>query len=118
MKIWKLFLPLAVVGLLSGCATPTVVERERPEDYKLSCKELESGMREAEDFRQKAEKEKGLTGTNVAAALFFWPAMIGTHNNANEAIDAANERKRHLMEIYNENGCRKQESKQISPSTP
>ena len=46
-------------------------------------------MAEAERFKVDAQKEKGMTGTNVAAVIFFWPAMIGTYSNANEAISAA-----------------------------
>ncbi len=64
-------------------------------------------MKEAEEFRLKAEREKGVTGKNVAAAVFFWPAMLGTYANAEEAIKAAEDRKRHLMDIYRDKGCNK-----------
>lgn len=93
--------------LLAGCATPTVVEVSRPQDSRLSCQELENEIAEAERFRRDAEKEKGVTGTNVAAALFFWPAMLGTYKNVGDAVDAANDRKRHLTDIYNDKGCAK-----------
>lgn len=46
-----------------------------------------------------------MTGTNVAAVIFFWPAMIGTYSNANEAIAAADMRKVNLMTIYNQKKC-------------
>ena len=62
-------------------------------------------MAESDRFRTDAQKEKGMTGTNVAAVIFFWPAMIGTYSNANEAIAAADTRKSNLMGLYNQKKC-------------
>ena len=62
-------------------------------------------MAESDRFRNDAQKEKGMTGTNVAAVIFFWPAMIGTYANANEAIAAADTRKLNLMGLYNQKKC-------------
>lgn len=61
---------------------------------------------ETDQFEAKARKEKGVTGTNVAAALLFWPAMIATYQNANEAIEAAQKRKSKLTDLYNQKGCK------------
>jgi len=102
---FRLPILLFIPAILAGCATPTVVEREQPKDSRLDCRGLEREMADAEAFRKKAQKEKGVTGTNVAAAIFFWPAMLGTYANAEEAIDAAEERKLHLMKIYEDKGC-------------
>ena len=41
----------------------------------------------------------------MAAAVIFWPTIIGTYYNANEAIDAANERKEYLVELSTKKGC-------------
>jgi hypothetical protein len=101
----KVIAILALGLLLMGCASPTVVERERPEDYRLTCVELEREMRDADDFREKAQRERGVTGTNVAAAVFFWPAIVGTYANVEEATRAAEDRKKHLMNIYRDKGC-------------
>ena len=90
---------------LSGCATPHVVETVRFTDNNLSCSQLVAEMKEADRFRTDAQKEKGMTGTNVAAALFFLPAMIGTYSNANEAISAADTRKINLMNLYTSKKC-------------
>ena len=49
--------------------------------------------------------EKGVTGTNVAAALFFLPAMLVTYDNANDAIEAAKERKKYLYDLAEDKGC-------------
>ena len=95
----------ALVCILSGCATPHVVQSVKTTDISMNCRQLEMEMSEADRLREAAEKEKGMTGTNVAAVLFFWPAMIGTYSNANQAMAAADTRKAHLMGIYSQKKC-------------
>lgn len=96
---------ICITAFLAGCATPHVVESVKTTDNTLSCTQIDAEMRDADRFRADAQKEKGMTGTNVAAVLFFWPAMIGTYSNANDAISAANSRKTNLMSIYNQKKC-------------
>ena len=93
------------VAFLSGCATPHVVDEKKISDKDLSCNSLVQEISEAKRFEEKARDEKGVTGTNVVAGLFFWPAIAATYANANEAIEAANERQRHLEALYKEKGC-------------
>ena len=45
-------------------------------------------------------------GINAAALVLFWPAMIGTYLNANEAIAAADACKVNLMGLYKQKKCR------------
>jgi hypothetical protein len=105
---------LAALLALGGCATPHLVETVRVSDNNLNCTQLEAEIREADRFRTDAPKEKGMTGTNVAAVLFFWPAMIGTYSNANEAIAAADTRKSNLTNLYNTKKC----SEPAQPASP
>ena len=90
---------------LAGCATPDVVDIKQAGDKKLSCEALEEQIEDANRFERKARDEKGVTGTNVAAAVFFWPGLLATYSNADDAIDAARERKRHLTRIYEKKDC-------------
>ncbi len=94
-----------VVAVLAGCASPTVVQTIKPGDNGLTCAQLLNEFSDAERFRAEAEKEKTVTGGNVARALLFWPAILGTAANANEAISAANTRKVHLTNAMNQKGC-------------
>ena len=96
---------IATLTLLAGCATPHVVQPVKLSDSSLTCIQLTTEMSESDRFRADAQKEKGMTGTNVAAVIFFWPAMIGTYSNANEAIAAADTRKSNLMGLYNQKKC-------------
>lgn len=97
----------AVVGsaLFAGCASPTVVESKQANDRTMSCDALKTSYSEAKDFESKARKERGVTGTNVAAAILFWPAMIGTYKNTEDAIEAAKDRQKHLEAIAAEKKC-------------
>ncbi len=90
--------------LLAGCATPTVVQTVKPGDSGLSCAQLQNEFADAEKFRKDADAERGVTGGNVAR-LLFWPAIVGTTVNANEAIAAADNRKVHLANLMNQNKC-------------
>ncbi len=96
---------LAAAAGLSACATPTVVDTEQPTDRRLSCTELIEQIEEAAEFEEEAREERGVTGTNVAAAVFFWPGLVGTYMNTEEAIEAAQDRREHPQEIYDEKGC-------------
>lgn len=96
---------LIAVLAIAACANPEVVRIEQPRDYKLTCAELEREMDKAERFKEKAQDERGVTGKNTAAVLFFWPALIGTYSNTEEAIDAAEDRQAHLMDVYRDKGC-------------
>ena len=97
---------LPLLALLSACASPEVVSERQVGDSSLTCSEIKSEIREAEKFEDRARSEKGVTGTNVAAALFFWPAMLVTYSNAEEAIEAAEDRADFLMKLADSKKCR------------
>jgi hypothetical protein len=100
----KTFFPLIVIALLTACASPTVVQTVKPGDMGLTCAQLQNEFSDAERFKKEADAEKGVTGGNVAR-LLFWPAIIGTTMNANEAIAAAENRKVHLTNVMMQNKC-------------
>lgn len=98
-------LALLFTTLLCACASPTVVQSVKPGDNGLSCAQLQNEFADAERFRLEADKEKSMTGGNVVRALLFWPAILGTAANANEAIAAADSRKVHLANQMNSKKC-------------
>jgi len=95
----------ALALVLSGCASPTVVDSKQTTDRSLTCAQLLTQIEEAEQFEKKARDERGVTGTNVAAAVLFWPALIATYSNTEDAIEAAEERQNHLDKLYMQGGC-------------
>ena len=103
----KSLLAIGLFALLAqGCATPHVVQTKKVSDNNLSCQQLVAEIEEAERFEQEARAERKVTGKNVAAALLFWPALIGTYSNTEEAIEAAKERRDNLTKLYESKGCK------------
>ena len=77
-----------------------------PGDEELNCGQLKNSVAEAQRFIKDAESVKGGTGDNWARGLLFWPAIIQSYSNANEAIAAANTRKVHLFNIMRQKNCK------------
>ena len=101
----KLTAFFVTAAFLSGCATPHVVDEKKISDKDLSCDSLVQEIAEAKRFEKEARDEKGVTGRNVVSGIFFWPAIVGTYSNADDAIEAAEERQRHLEALYKEKVC-------------
>jgi hypothetical protein len=104
----KKILVILLTGLffLNSCAKPTVVDSIMPGDEELNCGQLKNSVAEAQRFIKDAEGVKGGTGDNWARGLLFWPAIIQSYSNANEAIAAANTRKVHLFNIMRQKNCK------------
>lgn len=100
----KKLIYITSLALLSACASPTVVQSTKPGDTGLTCAQLQNEYADADKFKREAEGEKGVTGGNVAR-LLFWPSIIGTYMNANEAIAAAENRKVHLANVMMNKKC-------------
>ena len=95
----------ALALTMAACATPEVVQVDQVGDEALACGELQAGIAEANRFEEEARSERGVTGTNVAAGILFWPALVGTYMNTDEAIDAARARRDHLTGLHRQRGC-------------
>ena len=98
-------LTLCAIAALAACAKPTVTDVAMPGDETATCSQLKNEYTMARGLIADAEAEKGVTGDNVARLVLFWPAIIGTQMNANEAIDAANARQVHLLNIMRGKQC-------------
>jgi outer membrane biogenesis lipoprotein LolB len=105
MIAMKTLYAMAAAALLGACATPAVVETRKTGDAALSCEQIRYELAEADRFERDARAERKVTGTNVAAAVFFWPALLATYSNSDQAINAARERKAHLFKLADSRGC-------------
>ena len=92
--------------LLNSCAKPTVVNIVVPGDEKLNCEQLENAVAETQKIKKDAEFAKEGTGGNVARMMLFWPAWAKTLHNADIAIQAANDRNFHLINIMKKKNCK------------
>ena len=106
----KKFLRILVLGisliLLNLCAKPAVVNIVVPGDEKLNCEQLENAVAETQKIKKDAEYAKEGTGGNVARLMLFWPAWAQTLHNADIAIQAANDRNYHLINIMKKKNCK------------
>lgn len=100
------WVPVLAALIVGGCATPEVVQVKQANDSDLSCQQIKGAYTEAQEFEAKARKERTVTGKNVAAAVFFWPALLGTYANTEEAINAAKDRQRHLEKLAEQKNCK------------
>ena len=91
--------------LMVGCATPRVIDERRVGDRALSCSQIKDEIYDAERFADKAKDEQRVTGTNVAAAILFWPALLVTYSNVQEALGAATDRKEYLVRLADKKDC-------------
>ena len=103
----KSFLSILILSifLLFSCAKPTVVNVVLPNDKDLSCKQLETSITDAQEFRRQAIGVTGNTPQNQARGMLFWPALMVTYLNAHEAIVAANERSVNLINLMSDKNC-------------
>lgn len=95
-----------VLFLLSGCVSPEVVQTSSVNDSGLSCSEIKLQLTQLEEIRSQAQKGKTVSGENVAAAILFWPAVIGNYSNAQQALEAANKRNEVLVALANQKRCK------------
>lgn len=107
MKLIKIpGLLVASALALSACVSPEVVTKSNVGDKDLTCEQISAQLVQLEEIRTEAEKGKTASGKNVAAAILFWPAIIGNYQNAKQALEAANERHEVLLELAGKKQCK------------
>ena len=104
-KPLKTILCVAAAIALSGCVSPEVVSKRSLSDDRMSCSDIRNELAQLDTIRAEAEKGKTVSGANVAAAVLFWPAVIGNVSNANQAIEAANVREAELVRLARQRNC-------------
>lgn len=91
---------------LFGCVSPEVVQTRTVDDNNLTCEEIKVQLDQLAQIREEAAKGQRASGENVAAAILFWPAVIGNYQNAKQALEAANERNDVLVALAEKKRCR------------
>ena len=91
--------------MLAGCATPHVVDIVQPNDKLLNCPALQNEVDELQAFIDAAEHEKGVNWSNAGRAIVFPIGIWATYENANQAIDAANQRELYLRGLMDDKQC-------------
>lgn len=107
MMIIKKVLPILFLSstLLISCATSKKVEVVQVGDGNLTCSELTAELKKLDDAQAEVDSKKGVTGVNVASALFWIPGLAYTYYDAGQATEMISERKSHLTRLYNQKNC-------------
>jgi hypothetical protein len=110
MKLKSFYRPgsifaVALIAALTGCATSQKIQVVQPGDPELSCSALKGEVSKLDTAQAEIDSKKGMTGTNVAAALFWLPGLAYTYYDAGEAQRLISDRKSALTTIYNNKKC-------------
>lgn len=115
----KSFLLLILITpLITSCATSKKIQPVQLGDNKLSKEQLMNEIHKLDLAQQEIDSKKGVTGTNVASALFWMPGLLYTYYDAGEATRLIAERRSHLTGLYNQKYANEEESvKSIGKAT-
>ena len=103
----NLILLLSILMILASCAKPTVIDISMPKDKQLNCNELSDEFYETRRFKKEAENTKEITsGGNMTRTILFWPALVKSLHNADIAIQAADARAYHLVDLMKNKECK------------
>lgn len=105
----KIALMLVMFGsvFLAACATSPKTQVVQAGDNHLSCNQIKAELAKLDQAENEINSKKGMTGTNVAAALFWLPGLAYTYYDAGQAEQALTARKSYLTSLYNDNkNCR------------
>ena len=95
----------ALTFTISACVSPEVVLTNTVEDSDLTCTQITTQLAQLEQIRTEAAKGQTASGANVAAAILFWPAIIGNYANAKQALEAADKRNNVLVDLADKKRC-------------
>jgi hypothetical protein len=96
---------LCAFFVLSGCATTTKVATVRTTDNDLTCEQIKEQDQQLDAVMEEADDNKDVNTKNVAAAVFFWPALATTVISANKAEKLVEKRRKRLNDLYLKKGC-------------
>ncbi len=101
----KIALALCAVMVLGACTTTQRVSVQQPGDRMMSCSSMRAEFSKLDGIIADGQSDQGVNAANVGAVLFFWPAAVGNYFSARDAMQIAEQRRTHLMTIYNEKNC-------------
>ena len=101
----KLFILFTLTSSLMACVSTKTVSSEQVDDTQLGCASLATRIGEVRGGRDYAKANRGLSGSNVMAALFFLPALVVNNNNTADMIKSMDEREGVLTGLYEKNEC-------------
>ena len=96
---------MATTFALSGCVSTSTVSANQANDQDLSCESIATRLGEVDAAKRFAKAKRGASTENIAAVIFFWPALVANTANTNKMISSMDARNLTLNELYQSNGC-------------
>lgn len=96
---------MATTVILSGCVSTSTVSASQVNDQDLTCDSIATRIGEVDAARSFAKSKRGVSSENVAAALFFWPALIANNSNTTRMINSMDARSETLNGLYQGKNC-------------
>lgn len=96
---------LSVAALTLASCAPRYNPNARKPDSDLSCTEIRAEIARAQSARDEAGKNRGLSGQNVAWAIFFLPGVVANEYTNDQVQKAADNRTATLNKIYAAKNC-------------
>jgi len=90
---------------VSACSHTEKVATVKPTDSAMSCADITKEFADLDTVMKEAKKNKGASGANIAAAVFFWPAAVGNYMDAKDSEELVAERREKLAEMGTAKGC-------------
>ena len=101
-KILKLSaMVVTLLMFVAACSTSPKTQVVQLGDNSMSKEQIIAEMAKLDNMQKEVESKKGMTGTNIASVLLWWPGIAYTYYDAAEANKLIQERRSHLMSIYN-----------------
>lgn len=104
-KNLKLVAFIAASMSLTACVSTQTVSEKQVNDSELTCSSIATRIGEVRAASNYAKANRGVSGANVAAALFFWPALLVNNSNTSNMIKSMESRETVLVGYYSSNNC-------------
>ena len=104
-KIVKLFTTMLIALSFTACVSTKTVTSIQVDDGQLGCVSLATRIGEVRSARDYAQANRGVSGSNVMAALFFWPALLVNNSNTGDMIESMEKRESVLVGLYDNKQC-------------
>lgn len=96
---------IVVSTIITACVSTQTVAEKQVNDSELTCSSIATRIGEVRAGRNYAKANRGLSGANVAAFLFFWPALLVNNSNTSGMIKSMDARETVLAGYFEANNC-------------
>ena len=104
-KSLKIAAIIAASATITACVSTQTVAEKQANDSELTCSSIATRIGEVQAARSYAKANRGVSGANVAAALFFWPALLVNNSNTSSMIKSMDSRETVLVGYFDSNKC-------------